>query len=61
MASTLTQKMQTLTGARRRRIVKRADELIDQELSLRVLRKALDRTQVEVARKMVGRRSSRRR
>jgi DNA-binding XRE family transcriptional regulator len=52
MAITLTQKLQTLTEARRRRIENRAAELLDQELSLRDLRKALDRTQVEVARKM---------
>jgi DNA-binding XRE family transcriptional regulator len=52
MARTSTQKVQTLTKARRRRIEKRAAELIDEELSLRDLRKALDRTQVEVATKM---------
>jgi transcriptional regulator with XRE-family HTH domain len=52
MARTLTEKLQTLTGERRNRIEKRAAELIDEELSLRDLRKALDRTQVEVAKKM---------
>jgi hypothetical protein len=52
MGSTLSQKLKTLSKARRARIQERATELIEQELSLQDLRKALDRTQVEVAEKM---------
>lgn len=52
MARTLSQKIKTLPKARQTRIEKRAAELIEEELSLRDLRKALDRTQVEVAKNM---------
>jgi transcriptional regulator with XRE-family HTH domain len=52
MARTLSQKLKTLPVARRSKIEERAAELIEEELSLRDLRKALDRTQVEVAKKM---------
>lgn len=44
--------MKALPRARRARIEQRATDLIEEELSLRDLRKALDRTQVEVARNM---------
>ena len=52
MGGTLKQKLGTLPRARRAKIEERAAELIDEELSLRDLRKALDRTQVELAEKM---------
>ena len=52
MARTLNQKLRTLPEARRVRIEERAAELIQEELSLRDLRRALDRTQVDVAKKM---------
>ncbi len=52
MARTLAQKLKTLPKARQARIEKRTAELIEEELSLRDLRKALDRTQVEIARQM---------
>ena len=52
MARTLPQKLKTLPKTREIRIEERATELIQEELSLRDLRKALDRTQVEVARQM---------
>jgi transcriptional regulator with XRE-family HTH domain len=52
MARRLAQKLKTLRKARRIGIEERAAELIQEELSLRDLRKALDRTQVEVARHM---------
>ena len=52
MGRTLKQKLGTLPRARRAKIEERAAELIDEELSLRDLRKALDRTQVELAEKM---------
>lgn len=52
MGRTLDQKLGTLPRARRAKIEGRAAELVDEELSLRDLRKALDRTQVELAEKM---------
>jgi len=52
VARTLPQKLKTLPKTREIRIEERATELIQEELSLRDLRKALDRTQVEVARQM---------
>jgi transcriptional regulator with XRE-family HTH domain len=52
MARTLKEKLDSLPRSRRDKIKGRAAELIEYELSLRDLRKAMDRTQVEVARKM---------
>jgi DNA-binding XRE family transcriptional regulator len=52
MARTLTQKLKTLPEGRRNKIEERAAELMEEELSLQDLRKALDRTQVEIAEKM---------
>jgi len=52
MGRTLKEKLGTLPRARRAKIEGRAAELVDEELSLRDLRKALDCTQVELAEKM---------
>lgn len=52
MATTLTEMMARLPAARRRRIEARAAERIAEELALRDLRKALGKTQVEVARRL---------
>jgi len=49
MVRTLTEKLEALPDERRRRVEARAAELIDQELSLRELRKALDLTQTALA------------
>lgn len=49
MARTLADKIQHLPAARRRKVEARAAELIAEEMSLRDLRKAMNRTQVEVA------------
>lgn len=52
MATTLNDMMARLPAARRRRIEARAAERIAEELALRDLRKALGKTQVEVARRL---------
>jgi transcriptional regulator with XRE-family HTH domain len=52
MATTLNEIMARLPAARRRRIEARAAERIAEELALRDLRKALGKTQVEVARRL---------
>ena len=49
MTRTLTEKLQSLPADRRQRVEERAAELIDQELTLRELRKALDMTQNALA------------
>lgn len=49
MARTLTEKLNSLPKKRRERIEARAEELVDQELTLRELRKALDMTQTALA------------
>ncbi len=49
MARTLADKLQQLPAARRRKVEARATELVAEEMSLRDLRKAMNRTQVEVA------------
>ena len=49
MARTLSDKVQQLPAARRKKVEARAGELIAEEMSLRDLRKAMNRTQVEVA------------
>jgi DNA-binding transcriptional regulator YiaG len=49
MARTLADKIQQLPMARRRKVESRAKELIAEEMSLRDLRKAMNRTQVELA------------
>ena len=49
MARTLADKIKQLPLARRKRVEARAAELIAEEMSLRDLRKAMNRTQVEVA------------
>ena len=49
---TLEEKMKKLPAARRKKIEKRAKELIDEEMSLRDLRKARKWTQVRVAEKL---------
>lgn len=49
MARTLDQKISELPAKRRARIMARATELVAEELSLRDLRKAMNRTQVEMA------------
>lgn len=50
MARTLADKLQQLPAARRRKVEARATELVAEEMSLRDLRKAMNRTQLEVAR-----------
>ncbi|HEY5754177.1 MAG TPA: helix-turn-helix transcriptional regulator [Steroidobacter sp.] len=50
MARTLSQKIARLPAKRRTRVKARAAELIAEELSLQDLRKAMNRTQVELAR-----------
>lgn len=52
MATTLNEMLARLPAARRRRIEARAAERIAEELALRDLRKALGKTQVEVARRL---------
>lgn len=52
MARTLSDKLSTLPTDRRKRIEDRATELIDQELTLRELRKALDLTQTALAKRL---------
>jgi transcriptional regulator with XRE-family HTH domain len=49
MTQTLTEKLQSLPADRHQRVEARATELIDQELTLRELRKALDMTQTALA------------
>jgi DNA-binding transcriptional regulator YiaG len=49
MARTLADKIQQLPAVRRRKVEARAAELIAEEMSLRDLRKAMNRTQAEVA------------
>ncbi len=49
MSRTLAEKIQQLPAARRKKIEDRAAELIAEEMSLRDLRRAMNRTQVEVA------------
>lgn len=49
MAGTLAQKIAKLPENRRKGVEKRAAELIEEEMSLQQLRKALDLTQVEIA------------
>ena len=49
MAKSLKDKMRSLDAKRRKRIEARATELIAEEMSLRDLRKALDKTQVKIA------------
>jgi DNA-binding XRE family transcriptional regulator len=52
MAITLQSKLKKLPASRRKRIRKRAKELIAEELTLRDLRKALKLTQAELASKL---------
>jgi DNA-binding XRE family transcriptional regulator len=49
MARTLKEKLAALPAERRRRVEARAAELIDEEMSLRELRKALGQTQAKIA------------
>ncbi|MGQ0800684.1 MAG: helix-turn-helix domain-containing protein [Pseudomarimonas sp.] len=49
MARSLADKIKQLPAARRRKVEARAADLIAEEMSLRDLRKAINRTQVEVA------------
>ncbi|HET8883545.1 MAG TPA: helix-turn-helix domain-containing protein [Solimonas sp.] len=52
MGRTLTEKMAQLPAKRRKRVEARAAELIAEEMSLRDLRKAMSRTQAEVAKSL---------
>jgi hypothetical protein len=52
MAASLEDKLARLPGARRAKVDARAAELIAEEMSLRDLRRALDRTQVRLAREL---------
>jgi len=49
MATTLKEKMERLDAKRRRKVAARAAELIAEEMSLRDLRRALEKTQVHMA------------
>lgn len=49
MTNTLTAKLKALPDDRRKRIEARAEELVEQELTLRELRKALEMTQTALA------------
>ena len=49
MGSTLERKIEQLSPEHKAEVIVRADELILEEMSLRALRKDLNRTQVEVA------------
>lgn len=51
MATTLKEMLDRLPAERRRRVDARAEELIAEEMSLRDLRKAMHKTQVQLARK----------
>jgi DNA-binding transcriptional regulator YiaG len=50
MATTLRRKIATLPAKRRARVKARAELLVAEEMSLQALRKAMNRTQVEMAR-----------
>lgn len=50
--TTLKSKLKNLPASRQRKIAKRAEELIAEEMTLRDLRKALELTQVEVCAKL---------
>jgi DNA-binding transcriptional regulator YiaG len=52
MARILADKIQQLPAARRKKVQARAAELIAEEVSLRDLRKAMNRTQVELAKSL---------
>lgn len=52
MGSTLDRRIARLPAKRRAKVNARAEELIAEELSLQDLRKAMDRTQVEIAREL---------
>jgi DNA-binding XRE family transcriptional regulator len=52
MAASLEDKLARLPGDRRAKVDARAAELIAEEMTLRDLRRALDRTQVHLARKL---------
>jgi hypothetical protein len=52
MGSTLEEKLKSLPAARRRKIVARAAELLAEEASLQDLRKAMGKTQVELAKEL---------
>jgi transcriptional regulator with XRE-family HTH domain len=52
MGSTLDRRIAKLPAKRRAKVNARADELISEEMSLQDLRKAMDRTQVEIAKEL---------
>ena len=52
MARTLTEKLNSLPADRRQHVETHAAELIDQEITLRELRKALDMTQTALAERL---------
>jgi len=52
MANTLRSKLKKLPIARRKKINKRAKDLINQEMTLRDLRKALELTQADISSKL---------
>ena len=49
---TLKDKLEKLSPARRQKVKTRAQELVDQEITLRELRKALDLTQKDLSKKL---------
>jgi DNA-binding XRE family transcriptional regulator len=49
MATTLKQKIAKLPAKRRARVKARAQQLVAEEMSLRMLRKAMNKTQVDIA------------
>lgn len=52
MATTLQSKLKKLSAVRRKKITKRAKELIAEEMTLRDLRKALELTQTDLSTKL---------
>src|SRR3990167_11241293 len=52
MTTTLKNRLKTLPATRRKKITKRAKELIAQEMTLRDLRKALELTQANISSKL---------
>ena len=52
MARTLQEKIATLPKARRLKVKKRTSDLVAEEMSLKALRKAFRKTQVQVAREL---------
>lgn len=52
MTNTLKNRLNKLPAARKKKVIKRSEELIAQEMTLRDLRKALNLTQVDICAKL---------